>query len=249
MRYSPRLPIPQGQIEGGQAPKTGWRLTIAATLLVLGDSMDVSGMVRTLKARALWPLIMPLAQSVTAFISRWAPQAVILQAGTGDWLGLLGILDRTGIPCVLLGTSGQLRSAARHDAKCVHLLLPIDPYEVAQAAQLVADPLSSQGLSNIIDLRVIKIDLRACEVEVEGERKALPPKEFEILVQLALQRGIPLDATELLRRVWPGADSATVDDLHTRIWRLRRGIGDHQRQQPLIVNRRGYGYLLGVPQD
>lgn len=228
--------------------KTGWQLTIAVTLLVLRDSLDVPGIVRTLKARGLWPVIMPLARSATAVISRWEPQAVILQAGTGDWLGLLGILGRTGIPCVVLGTSGQLRRAARHDAKCVHLLLPIDPYEVAQAAQFVADPLSPQRLSNIIDLGIVEIDLRACEVEVEGERKALPPKEFEILVQLALQCGIPLEATELLRRVWPGANSATLDDLHTRIWRLRRGIGDHKRRQPLIVNRRGYGYLLALPQ-
>jgi DNA-binding response OmpR family regulator len=124
----------------------------------------------------------------------------------------------------------------------------VEPYEIAQAAQLVVGP-PSQGLSDIIDLGVVKIDLRAHDVEVEGERKVLPPKEFEILVQLALRSGTPLDATELLGRVWDASDSATVNDLHTRIWRLRRLIGDHGRRRPLIVNRRGYGYLLSVPQQ
>jgi DNA-binding response OmpR family regulator len=90
----------------------------------------------------------------------------------------------------------------------------------------------------------MKIDLPARTVEVEGDRTVLPPKEFEILMQLALHPGTPLDASELLIRVWPGSESATVEDLHVRIWRLRRMIGDHRRSRRLIVNRRGYGYLL-----
>ena len=184
----------------------------------------------------------------TAVISRWEPMAMILHADGADSLSLLSILDHRAIPYVLLGTIEQLRHAQRHDSRCVHLLLPVEPYEVAQGTQLVTSNLPSQGLADIIDLGIIKIDLRACEVEIEGKRKALPPKEFDILVQLAMQSGIPLNATELLSRVWPESDSATVNDLHTRIWRLRKVIGDHDRQQPLIVNRRGYGYLLDVPQ-
>jgi DNA-binding winged helix-turn-helix (wHTH) protein len=46
--------------------------------------------------------------------------------------------------------------------------------------------------------------------------------------------------------VWPGSHSATVDDLHTRIWRLRRMIGDHRRTRPLITSRRGFGYVLNI---
>lgn len=241
-------PSPRGESKGDSAPQTGVQPPIAATLLVLGESMDVPGIVRTLKARELWPVIMPLALGAMGVISRWQPLAVILQAGQAEWIALLRILGRRCIPCVLLGTAGQLRRASTRAPRCVHLLLPVEPYEVAQGTQLVIGPPPSQGLSNTIDLGMIKIDLRACEVQIEGERKALPPKEFEILVQLALWRGVPLGATELLGRVWPGSGSATVDDLHTRIWRLRKMIDDHGRQPPVIVNRRGYGYLLNVPQ-
>ncbi|MGH3327478.1 MAG: winged helix-turn-helix domain-containing protein [Streptomycetales bacterium] len=218
-------------------------------MLVLSESVvDVSGIVRTLKVRGLWPVIMPRAQGAITVISHWKPLAVVLQADGADWLPLLCVLGHRGIPCVLLGSIEELRLAKAHGSKCVYLLLPVEPYEVAQGAQLVTGSLPSQGPSDIIDLGIIKIDLRAYEVEVEGKRRALPPKEFDILVQLAVQCGIPLDATELLGRVWQGSVSATVEDLHTRIWRLRRAIGDHDRPQPLIVNRRGYGYLLDVPQ-
>ena len=221
---------------------------IGATLLVLNESMDVSGIVSALKARALRPVIMPRVQGALALMSSRLPQVVILQAGRVAWLDLLMILGRRGIPYVLLGTAAQLRRADRHDARCVHLLLPVEPYEIAQATQLVVGPQPSHGLSDIIDLGIIKIDLRTRDVEVEGERKVLPPTEFEILVQLALQPGIPLPATALLGRVWHASDAATLSDLHTRIWRLRKMISDHDRKRPLIVNRRGYGYLLNVPQ-
>jgi len=248
MQYSPRQTHLRRRVDGDSPSHVDAPPAIPTILLVLTEAMDVSGIVRTVKARGLRPVTVALAQGAMAVISRWQPQAVILQAGAGDWLALLRELGDRGIPCVLLATTGQLRCANRHDSSCVHLLLPVEPYEVAQAAQLAVGPLPSQEESRLIDLGIVTIDLRACEVRVEGEQKALPPKEFEILVQLALQCGIPLDASELLRRVWPGSDSATLNDLHTRIWRLRKMIGDHHRQRPLIVNRRGYGYLLDVAQ-
>jgi two-component system, OmpR family, response regulator len=171
---------------------------------------------------------------------------VVLGAGRPDWLQLLSFLGKRGIPCVLLGTSAQLREAARRHPGCLELLTPAEPDEVAHGAQVVVGAPTARKLPDLIDLGVVRIDLRARTVQIDGEPEVLPPKEFEILVQLALQPGRPLDSTELLGRVWRGSESATVDDLHTRIWRLRRMIGDHKRIKPLIVNRRGFGYLLNV---
>jgi DNA-binding response OmpR family regulator len=208
--------------------------------------MDMPAVVLALKARGLRPVMMPLAEDAKEVVARWHPKGVILQAGQPDWLALLRFLGRRGIPCVLLGTTAQLRVAEGHRSRCLQLLVPVEPDEIAEGARLVIGPPSSGGLPDAIDLGVVKIDLRARMVLVDGEPEVLPPKEFEILVQLALQPGAPLDSTELLGRVWPGSHSATVDDLHTRIWRLRRMIGDHRRPHPLITNRRGFGYVLNV---
>jgi DNA-binding response OmpR family regulator len=224
----------------------GAQPTIGAILLVLDESMDMPRIVRALKARGLRPVMVPVVEGAMGIVSRWEPKAVILQAGGAGWLALLRFLGRRGIPCVLLGTIGQLRRAIGHSKNRVHLLLPVEPDEIAQAAQLVIGPPSSVELPDVIDLGIVRIDLRARTVEVEGDQKVLPPKEFEILVQLALQSDAPLDAAELLGRVWPGSESATLADLHARIWRLRRMIGDHRRPKPLIVNRRGFGYMLNT---
>ena len=233
----------QGESWHTSLPK-GAQPTIGTTLLLLDESMDMRRVVRELKARGMRPVMIPAARGAVELVSRWEPEAVILQAGGSGWLGLLRFLDRRGIPCVLLGATGQLRRAGGRSSSCVQLLLPVEPDEVAQAARLVMGPVSAGGLPEVIDLGVMKIDLPARTVEVEGDRTVLPPKEFEILMQLALHPGTPLDASELLIRVWPGSESATVEDLHVRIWRLRRMIGDHRRSRRLIVNRRGYGYLL-----
>jgi DNA-binding response OmpR family regulator len=216
------------------------------TLLILDVSMDMPAVVLSLKARGLRPIMMPLVEDGKELVARWRPQAVVLQAGLPDWLQLLGFLGKRGIPCVLLGTSAQLRAAARHSSNCLHLLLPAEPEEITEGVELLIGPPSTHGLPAVIDLGAVRIDLHARTVEVDGIPEVLPPKEFEILVQLALQPGRPLGSTELLGRVWRGSESATVDDLHTRIWRLRRMIGDHKRIKPLIVNRRGFGYLLNV---
>jgi DNA-binding response OmpR family regulator len=229
----------------GKAPQDG-APTGGTTLLMLDESSDMSAVVLALTARGFRPVMMPVAEDAKEIVSRWEPQAVILRAGLPDWLALLRFLGRRGVPCVLIGTSEQLRSAEQYSSRCLHLLLPVEPDEVAEGARLVIGPRSSGGRPAVIDLGVIKIDLRARTVLVDGAPEVLPPKEFEILVQLALQPGAPLDSTELLGRVWRGSESATVDDVHTRVWRLRRMLGDHHRQRPLIVNRRGFGYVLNV---
>jgi DNA-binding response OmpR family regulator len=212
--------------------------------LILDESIDRSAVVLALRNRGLRPVLLPLAEDAREVVSRWHPEAVVLRAGRPEWTPLLEFLGQQGIPCVLLGTPGELRSAKRLHQSCLQLLMPAEPDEIAEGVQLVIGTPASGRLPEVIDLGILRIDLRARKVTVEGELKVLPPKEFEILVQLALQPGAPLESAELLSRVWPESRSATVDDLHTRIWRLRRILGDHQRSQPLIVNRRGFGYLL-----
>lgn len=240
-----RFVVPRDSSQGASAPDGG-QPRIGTTLLILDETVDVPAVAVALRERGLHPVMLPLAEDAREIVSRWHPQAVVLGAGRPDWLLLLSFLGKRGIPCVPLGTSAQLREAERCHAGCLQLLVPAEPDEVAHGAQVVVGPPGAKKLPDLIDLGVVKIDLRTRTVEVDGTPEILPPKEFEILVQLALQPGRPLGSTELLGRVWRGSESATVDDLHTRIWRLRRMIGDHKRAKPLIVNRRGFGYLLDV---
>lgn len=222
-------------------PRTG------LTLLVLDSSMDMAGIVWALRARGLRPGIAPLARSVEEIVSEMRPRAVILQAGTPNWSELLRFLNHRHIPTVLLVEPEHLRSAGREEGVTIQLLMPAETAEIVEATEFAIGPTLSTGLPDVIDLGIVRIDVRGCTAEVEGRGVELPPKEFEILVALALQPGEPLMSDELLTRLWPGSPSAIIDDVHKRVSRLRRFIGDRERDKPLIETRRGYGYVLNVP--
>ncbi|MBN1582638.1 MAG: response regulator transcription factor [Anaerolineae bacterium] len=86
------------------------------------------------------------------------------------------------------------------------------------------------------------IDQVRCEAILHGEPLRLKPKEYELLVFLALNRGMALSRDLILERVW-GWDydggSRTVD-VHVR-W-LREKIESDPADPARIVTVRGVGY-------
>jgi DNA-binding winged helix-turn-helix (wHTH) protein len=92
---------------------------------------------------------------------------------------------------------------------------------------------------------VIEVGARAAVIN--GERIELPPAEFDLLHALSLHPGEVVPKEDLLQQVWPDSPVMTSDDLHWRIWSLRKVIGDHRRTDKIIGNRRGVGYFIDLP--
>lgn len=231
----------------GQRPLHGaTRARTGIILLILDSSMNIAAIMGALKARGLKSAVVPLEKKLRDIVSDWKPPAVILQAGVPEWAALLRFLGQREIPIVLLGGPEHLARAQRDEAATVHLLLDSEPIYIAEVTELVIGPGISRGLPESIDLGVVKIDLRRRMAEIEGESVVLPRMEFDLLVELALTPGQPVESSELLRRLWPQTANATGDDVHSHVFRLRQAIGDHRRTEPLIATRRGYGYLLDL---
>jgi DNA-binding response OmpR family regulator len=88
----------------------------------------------------------------------------------------------------------------------------------------------------------LTMDLNRCEVSREGEPLRLKPKEYDLLVFLARNRGIVLSRDLILERVWGwdySGGSRTVD-VHVR-W-LREKIEPDPAHPIRIVTVRGVGY-------
>jgi len=88
----------------------------------------------------------------------------------------------------------------------------------------------------------LTIDLRRHDVLREGSRVSLKPKEYELLVFLARNRGIVLSRDLILERVWGWdyvGESRTVD-VHVR-W-LREKVESDPAHPTRIVTVRGVGY-------
>ena len=90
----------------------------------------------------------------------------------------------------------------------------------------------------------LAIELARHEVLYKGEPLRLKPKEYDLLVFLARNRGIALSRDLILERVWGwdyNGGSRTVD-VHVR-W-LREKIESDPANPKLIVTRRGVGYCF-----
>jgi DNA-binding response OmpR family regulator len=98
--------------------------------------------------------------------------------------------------------------------------------------------------AGVVDLGPLHVDLARRVAEIEGQVVELPPREFSVLAELALRPGQPVPADELAKLAWPEDSWVTGDDVRRTVYRLRRLIRDHQRDRPMIRNRRGHGYVL-----
>lgn len=83
-------------------------------------------------------------------------------------------------------------------------------------------------------------------VSVKGRRVAIEQKPMELLHELVMAKGKVLTKDELLHTVWH--DVTVVEaSLPTAVAKLRKAIGDNDRDRPLIETVSKVGYRLAVP--
>jgi DNA-binding winged helix-turn-helix (wHTH) protein len=88
------------------------------------------------------------------------------------------------------------------------------------------------------------IERGAGRVLVAGEPVPLPPKEFRLLLELAEAPGEARPATDLIEAVWGPNSQMSGNDVYWLVWKLRRRIGDGDREHKILANRKGHGYLI-----
>ena len=93
-----------------------------------------------------------------------------------------------------------------------------------------------------IEAGELMIDLTRQAVNVRGRRVDLSPREYELLVTIALASGRILSRTELLREVWHLEFEPGTNVLDVHLARLRKKLDD--RDHSLIQTVRGEGYRL-----
>lgn len=93
-----------------------------------------------------------------------------------------------------------------------------------------------------IEVGDLKLDLAHRRLERAGEEIDLSPREFELLLALALARGRVLSRKELLREVWRLEFEPGTNVLDVHMTRLRKKLG--RRGGAPIETVRGQGYRL-----
>ncbi|WP_319559070.1 response regulator transcription factor [Marispirochaeta sp.] len=75
------------------------------------------------------------------------------------------------------------------------------------------------------------------------EQISLSPKETELLIDLARNRGKPRDSEELYRTVW-GNEYGDIATVAVHIQRLRKKLEDDPSEPRFIITMKGIGYML-----
>ena len=124
-----------------------------------------------------------------------------------------------------------------------YVVKPFSPKELMARINAVITRSKSNGVSNVPQEKYVyeglEIDMLGRNVYVDGEKKDLTPKEYELLQYFMKNKNIALSREKILNEVW-GYDffgeDRTVD---THVKMLRNNLGQYRDK---IVTVRGMGY-------
>lgn len=120
---------------------------------------------------------------------------------------------------------------------------PFSPSEVVARIKAILSRINKQDKRDRFTYENLVIDFTGRTVSVNGERKSLTPKEYDLLFYLCKRSGIAITRTELLENIWGDnfcGDERTVD---THIKMLRNNLGEYRN---LVSTVRGIGYKFDI---
>lgn len=120
---------------------------------------------------------------------------------------------------------------------------PFSPSEVVARIKTILSRINKQDKRDRFTYENLVIDFTGRTVSVNGERKSLTPKEYDLLFYLCKRSGIAITRTELLENIWGDnfcGDERTVD---THIKMLRNNLGEYRN---LVSTVRGIGYRFDI---
>jgi DNA-binding response OmpR family regulator len=214
-------------------------------LIIVEPTKDLGQVVGRLRSLGVAPIVGLSVDQATRLLLTFRPDLAIVGQGAQS-PRLLRRLERRGVPVVLVdGSDGAAREGELRMVVAA-LLSPVKPDLAPSVVDLTEEDASQAD--DVLEAGPVRVDRVACVVFVDEERVDIPPMELAILEELAMRPGEPVPAEALRRRLWPEEGPATTEDVHRHVYRLRKLIGDQDRLSPLITNRRGYGYVLELPE-
>lgn len=100
------------------------------------------------------------------------------------------------------------------------------------------------GTTNLFQNGELVIDYEAASVCVGGQKIHLTATEYKLLKLMSFNVGKVLTYSMIIRDIWGGSLDTDIVSLRVHMATLRKKIGDHTRQQPLIETHVGIGYSM-----
>ncbi|MCK5101184.1 MAG: response regulator transcription factor, partial [Cyclobacteriaceae bacterium] len=111
---------------------------------------------------------------------------------------------------------------------------------IFRRTQMQESLMANEG--NVIEIGDLKIDIEMRKVTVDGIKVDLSPKEFELLVLLASNKGKSYNRSRLLNLVWGYEFEGYEHTVNSHINRLRAKIEPDMAKPTYILTTWGVGY-------
>src|SRR3954467_2461982 len=226
---------------------------MAKVLIVEDDRVIAEGMARHLSSAGFDPVVVGKGEQGLARLRFERPDVVVLDLmlPERDGWSVIEEARSEGIatPIVVVSARGT-----EHDR--IHALeIGADDYRVkpfsmkelvarVRAASRRASRRDDSLRGEPIDIEELRIDPLEGPAFVAGERPGLPPTEFRLLYQLALERGRVVTRDELLQKIWGRRESHRDRTVDVFVRRLRDKSARRATRPPFTQTRCGGGSRL-----
>ena len=187
-------------------------------------------------------------ESATVSLESSAPDVVLLDAGLPDIDGFTlcrWLRDRHADLPILLVTArdSEIDMVVGLDAGASdYVTKPFSMNVLLARLRAHLRPLDQASTAAPIGLGRLVVHPDAYRVEVDGEAVTIRPREFELLLSLAVEAGKVITRERLLAEVWDLHWESSTKTLDMHVLGLRRKLGDAID----ITAVRGVGYRLDV---
>jgi DNA-binding response OmpR family regulator len=222
---------------------------VASVLIIEDDTLIQSSIARSLSAKGYH---VELASSAREALASPTVDLILCDLGLPDNDGLLLVqqlmTQQPDAPVIIL-------TARDHESDIVaglgsgavdYMVKPFGLSELEARIQLHLRLRHGQRPKGPVRVGVIRIDSAARRVYVRDVEVALRPKEFDLLLRLALNPGEVVRREQLIDDVWGGHLLGSTKTLDVHVNALRRKIGDTPGEPVVITVARGVGYRLEI---
>jgi DNA-binding response OmpR family regulator len=245
--------VSAGQISAAAASPNGRAcllsvvVTTPAILLVEDDAGIAAGLVRALEHEGYRASTVPSGAAAIASVASDPPDLVLLDLGLPDVDGLIVCQQLLAIRpqlriAVLTARRDELDVVVGLDAGAVDYITK--PFRLAELLARVRAHVRNVPNADRLSVADLDIDLRAHRVLVGGTELTLRPKEYELLVRLAMSAGELVTREQLMSDVWDEHWFGSTKTLDVHIAVVRHKLGDRSAGPGSITTIRGVGYRL-----
>jgi DNA-binding response OmpR family regulator len=196
------------------------------------------------------------AEDALALARQDSPDLVLLDIGLPGMDGLDALhefREHVGVPVIFLtARRRELDQALGLEMGADdYITKPFDLNVLLARVKAVlrrALPPETAPMSSALLVGDLTVDPMAHSVTLGGKPVDLPPREFDLLHDLALEAGHVLSAEDLLARVWGAEYAGEPQVVYVHMRWLREKLEQDPRHPRRIVTVRGVGYKL-EPQE